>query len=252
MKHATGDRHIPERDLLLAADGELPVDRKAAVQSHLEACWGCRERMRTLEETVVAFVRARNAELDDRIPRAAGPRAQLRSRIAALAEHARPGFRFPRPVFAMAAFACVLLAALVVLQSTVSAEGPKPKSRLTPGETRPITLQEVCRNPDAEVVSRNIPTEMRERVFAAYGIPAQRRDQFEVDYLITPDLGGTESMRNLWPQPYSARWNARVKDRLEQRLHQLVCSGHLDLAKAQREIASDWIGAYRAYVGVGL
>ena len=70
-----------------------------------------------------------------------------------------------------------------------------------------------------------------------------------MDYLITPDLGGTESIRNLWPQPYSARWNARVKDQLETRLHQLVCEGKLDLATAQHDISSDWIGAYRKYVG---
>jgi len=34
-----------------------------------------------------------------------------------------------------------------------------------------------------------------------------------------------------------------VKDRLEQRLHQLVCAGQLDLATAQHDIATDWIGA---------
>jgi hypothetical protein len=99
------------------------------------------------------------------------------------------------------------------------------------------------------VVSDDIPEETRQRVFAAYGIRAAGPDQFEVDYLITPDLGGTESIRNLWPEPYSARWNARVKDKLEQRLHQLVCSGKLDLSTAQHDIAVDWIGAYKKYVG---
>lgn len=77
------------------------------------------------------------------------------------------------------------------------------------------------------------------------------RVDFEVDYLITPDLGGAESLRNLWPQPYSATWNARVKDRLEQRLHQLVCAGKMDLSTAQHDIATDWIGAYKKYVGDG-
>jgi hypothetical protein len=99
------------------------------------------------------------------------------------------------------------------------------------------------------VISHDIPEEMQRRVFAAYGIKSPRADQFEVDYLITPDLGGTDSIRNLWPQPYSVRWNAQVKDKLEQRLHQLVCGGQLDLATAQHDIASDWIGAYRKYIG---
>jgi len=68
-----------------------------------------------------------------------------------------------------------------------------------------------------------------------------------VDYLITPELGGAGSIRNLWPQPYSAVWNAHVKDELEDRLHGLVCSGQVDLATAQREISRDWISAYKKY-----
>src|SRR5262249_40294394 len=32
------------------------------------------------------------------------------------------------------------------------------------------------------------------------------------------------------------------------KLHKLVCAGRLDLKTAQREIASDWIEAYKKYV----
>jgi hypothetical protein len=38
-----------------------------------------------------------------------------------------------------------------------------------------------------------------------------------------------------------------VKDDLEDRLREMVCSGSLDLTEAQREIASDWVGAYKKY-----
>jgi hypothetical protein len=44
-------------------------------------------------------------------------------------------------------------------------------------------------------------------------------------------------------------WNARVKDRLENRLHHLVVVGQVDLKTAQRDIAEDWIAAYKKYVG---
>jgi len=40
-----------------------------------------------------------------------------------------------------------------------------------------------------------------------------------------------------------------VKDALERKLHKLVCAGQLDLKTAQREIASNWIEAYKKYVG---
>jgi hypothetical protein len=38
-----------------------------------------------------------------------------------------------------------------------------------------------------------------------------------------------------------------VKDALEDRLRELVCDGSLELAVAQREIAANWIAAYRKY-----
>ena len=44
-------------------------------------------------------------------------------------------------------------------------------------------------------------------------------------------------------------WNSYVKDVLEGKLHNLVCAGKLDLKTAQREIASNWIEAYKKYVG---
>jgi len=71
-----------------------------------------------------------------------------------------------------------------------------------------------------------------------------------VTRLVPLELGGSNSVKNLWPQSYlTSPWNARVKDRLEARLHALVCSGKLDLKTAQRAIASNWIEAYQRYVG---
>ena len=62
-------------------------------------------------------------------------------------------------------------------------------------------------------------------------------------------IGGSNSIKNLWAESYRTLWNARVKDRLEDRLHALVISGKLDLKTAQREIATDWIAAYKKYIG---
>ncbi len=249
--------HLSERDLILAADGELNARRRKAVDEHLESCWACRERMVSLQETISDFVRARKSDLDGRVPNAAGPQALLRARLAEAV--GQPGghsissflgsFRFGRLPIAGAAFAVAILAILISFEATVNASGPKPRSVFTPGEVRPITLAEVCETEKAEVIARDIPLDKQQEVFRMYGIASPKPGQYEVDYLITPDLGGTESIRNLWPEPYSARWNARVKDRLEQRLHELVCSGKIDLPTAQRAIAADWIGAYKKYVG---
>ena len=234
---------------MMASDGELSVRRNAELAEHLEICARCRERRGAMDAVAAEFASARERSFDPRVADAAGPRAMLRARLAEMNEAKAGGswknFMRLMPLAASVAAACIAI--VVVFGTTLGAKGLKPRASLTPGETRPITIGEVCRTRQAEVVAA-VPEETRRQVFAAYGI---RRDQknFEVDYLITPDLGGSDSLRNLWPQPYSVSWNARAKDELEQRLHDLVCGGQLDLATAQREIAADWIGAYRRYVG---
>ena len=82
----------------------------------------------------------------------------------------------------------------------------------------------------------------------SYGMEHLSEHEYELDYLVTPDLGGSPEPRNLWPEPYGSRvWNARVKDELESLLPQLVCEGKIDLVTAQRDIASNWIEAYKKY-----
>jgi len=101
--------------------------------------------------------------------------------------------------------------------------------------------------PHEQVVS-DVPGSLREEVFKEYGIVNPHPEDYEIDYLIAPGLGGTEDIRNLWPEPSTrSQWNAHVKDALEERLHQLVCDGRLDLPTAQRAIARDWISAYKKY-----
>ena len=85
-------------------------------------------------------------------------------------------------------------------------------------------------------------------MFKEYGIAGMDPRAYEVDYLVTPALGGADDIHNLWPESYSATaWNSQVKDALEDRLRGMVCDGSLDLAEAQRDIASDWIAAYKKY-----
>ena len=70
-----------------------------------------------------------------------------------------------------------------------------------------------------------------------------------MDHLIPLSLRGSNSIRNLWPQStQTSPWNSYVKDALERKLHRLVCAGELDLKTAQREIATNWIEAYKKYV----
>jgi 5-methylcytosine-specific restriction endonuclease McrA len=72
----------------------------------------------------------------------------------------------------------------------------------------------------------------------------------EGDHLISIELGGSNEQTNLWPQPYSGlQWNAHVKDQLENFYHDQVCSGKIPLTTAQKEIADDWVAAYKKRIG---
>jgi len=123
-----------------------------------------------------------------------------------------------------------------------------PDPKLTPGDAFDVTAQDLCVPGYAKKV-RNVPEEMRQEVYREYGITYHGKGDYEIDHLISLELGGSNSIKNLWPESYwTSPWNARVKDRLENRLHELVCDGELDLKTAQREIAANWIEAYKRYV----
>lgn len=73
---------------------------------------------------------------------------------------------------------------------------------------------------------------------------------YEEDHLISLELGGAPAAEaNLWPEPYTAAEGARVKDQVENKLHNLICSGAVSLTAAQDAIATDWWAAYQTYVG---
>ena len=120
-----------------------------------------------------------------------------------------------------------------------------PNAALTPGATLPVTADDL-RVPGYTKKVRNVPQDVKNKVYAEYGITSRAPREYEVDHLISLELGGSNSIKNLWPQSYITQpWNARVKDRLENKLHAMVVSGQLDLPTAQRMIATDWIEAYK-------
>jgi Putative zinc-finger len=244
--------HLTDEEVLLAADGELPPARTAQVAAHLAECWPCRARTQEIEQAIVDFVRLHRGHLDPLLPSPAGPRALLKAQLAAMSSERQQKRWFPAATWQYAA-ALLLLAVSVAggyhywmsgRSSSPLAALPEPS--LTPGAVATIDREQVCRS--AWPKNRGVPLPLQRKVFEEYGIESPEPRAYEVDYLITPGLGGADDIRNLWPQSYSATaWNARVKDTLEDHLHELVCSGQLDLVTAQRDISSDWIAAYQKY-----
>ena len=118
-----------------------------------------------------------------------------------------------------------------------------PDRHLTPGGTVPVTLDQICTIGYSRTV-RNVPVEEKREVFRRYGVQYVPKT-YEVDHLIPLEIGGSNSIENLWPQPLRGEFSARMKDALENRLRWMVCNGDLTLKQAQDWIAQDWISAYR-------
>ena len=122
-----------------------------------------------------------------------------------------------------------------------------PDPKMTPGATLSVTRDDIC-VPGYTKKVRNVPADVKRQVYAEYGITQHKPGDFEVDHLISLELGGSNSIKNLWPQSYLTQpWNAHVKDALENELHDEVCRGQIDLTTAQHDIATDWIAAYKKY-----
>jgi hypothetical protein len=131
-----------------------------------------------------------------------------------------------------------------VLAAPPARWGSQPPRSVTPGADR-RSLAAICPQVSALLAASRPARAVIARVFAEYGIAASQRQRYRMDRLVPLDLDGTNSIRNLWPQP--AR-SFRAKNRLGERLHALVCSGRISLGSAQRAMRKNWRRAYRHYL----
>lgn len=125
-----------------------------------------------------------------------------------------------------------------------------PNSVLTPGDTFPaVTAEQLC-TPGYSSSVRDVPISEKEQVYAEYGVSyPQPVGSYEVDHFIPLELGGSNSLKNLWLEPASPRPGFHEKDVVENYLHKQVCAGALSLTQAQNEIRIDWYQVYTQIAG---
>jgi hypothetical protein len=244
--------HLSDVELLRLIDGEVTEVEATRARRHLSECEGCQSRRLILESTGVELTQLHL--FSPHIPSEA--RKQLRAKLRAAS--ATPWWKnlipATAPLLWAGATAALVVAAVAISQhgrlgktaNTYLAAQAEPNNRLTPGATRDVRLADICQSDDNDF-DPAVPSPVQQAVFREYGMNDVPARDYQVDYLINPQLGGTNDIQNLWPQPYNTIWNARVKDALEDRLHQMVCKQQIDLASAQHDIASDWIAAYKKY-----
>ena len=126
--------------------------------------------------------------------------------------------------------------------------GLYPDPTKTPGDVFPgVTAQEVCVSGYSKSV-RAVSSDEKAAVYQRYGI-ANEPGKHEVDHFISLELGGSNMVTNLWPEPYvtpntPGQIGAHEKDRVENYLHEQVCNGSMTLPQAQEAIRTDWYAVY--------
>ena len=119
-----------------------------------------------------------------------------------------------------------------------------PDSACTPGALLTgATKDKICVSGYASGV-RNVTTAEKDQVYAEYGIASHFAGQYEVDHLVSLELGGSNEIANLWPELASPTPGFHQKDKVENDLHDQVCSGAMTLQDAQYKIATDWLAVY--------
>lgn len=241
--------HAADTDLMGYIDAELPAAAARELERHLHECPACTAHYRSLRDVLsdaAELCRGTTAVAPGTLP---ASRERLSDGMRADVER-----RWARRAPIVLAFMAVLVFLTVrhetsaLGRSLFVERGALPSASFTPGVARVVSVEGLCPDGPRQAPPR-IPSAMRLQVLRDYGMEHVPEHEYELDYLITPELGGLTDRRNLWPEPYALRaWNAHAKDSLENLLPRLVCAGRIDLATAQRSLASNWIDAYKKYL----
>lgn len=123
--------------------------------------------------------------------------------------------------------------------------GPMPDSACTPGDIiESATVDQIC-TPGYSKQVRNVPVSVKHEAFGEYGISHHEPGEYEVDHLISLELGGSNDIANLWPEAAEPQPGFHEKDKVENYLHKEVCNGSISLKEAQQKIATDWLTVYK-------
>lgn len=135
----------------------------------------------------------------------------------------------------------ITLSFLFALAADVRAQEPLlPNPKLTPGR---IARTEKDRG--------GVTVEMEQKVFARYHLPWASRAAFKIDHLIPLELGGADTIDNLWPQSLRARpYGPERKELLAEVLLRRIAKREMTLEEAQEQIRRDWIDAFIDHLGM--
>ena len=95
---------------------------------------------------------------------------------------------------------------------------------------------------------RHIEQSERIQAFKNAGIDLKESDEYEWDHRISLTVGGSNHISNMMLQSYRNRCNAHDKDKLEVRLHSLICHDKVAVIEAQEALYNRWKDGFKKYV----
>ena len=135
----------------------------------------------------------------------------------------------------------------------LSHDMPIPDPECTPGAYNPGLTIDVLRDPEFGtpcIRDQASSAAQKAKTYAWYGIRRPRDNEgqtqtCELDHLISLELGGADTLDNLWPQcgPSDVALAERFfkqKDMVENYLAAQVRAGTMELTDVQKGISSDW------------
>lgn len=125
-----------------------------------------------------------------------------------------------------------------------------PDSNCTPGVVDNRVSQEnisatICKGGYTQTVRPPVSytNTLKRQQLEEYGYEDTNMKDYEEDHLISLELGGSpDDPKNLWPEPHPS---FNEKDKVENYLHEKVCSGEITLTEAQKEISTNWYEIYK-------
>ena len=136
-------------------------------------------------------------------------------------------------------------------QTSRCARSARPDRHCSPGAYYArLTKRVICAGSFRTGAIRNVPQAEKFHVEREYGMaPAYYGYSIEIDHIVPLELGGSNAIANLFPEPGSGAANYHMKDALENRAKAEVCDGRLSLRTARRGFARNWEALYRRLFG---
>jgi hypothetical protein len=126
-----------------------------------------------------------------------------------------------------------------------------PDRRCSPGGYyQRLTRSVICSASFHTGAIRDVPQTEKFAVEREYGMTAAYYGySIEIDHIVPLELGGSNAIGNLFPEPGSGRASYHLKDALENRAKAMVCEGRLSLGAARLGFATNWEALYRRLFG---